>query len=102
MRDIIPLMKRVTAILTAILLCSALLWGCAFAVLEENHECSGDDCPVCLCIALCREIFCRFSFTRESVYAFCNVIILFAVIIPSALILISPSTLITIKVKLSN
>ncbi|MBR0168972.1 MAG: hypothetical protein IJQ08_09885 [Synergistaceae bacterium] len=95
-------MKRVTATLTTIILCSALLWGCAFAVLEENHECSGDDCPVCLCIALCEEIFCRLSFTRGTVYALCAVSFLLTLIISPSVNRVTPSTLITLKVKLSD
>ena len=94
-------MKRVAAILT-ILLCSAFLWGCAFAVLEENHECSGDKCPVCFCIALSQNVIRNLSHQIQTGNIFFTALILFSLFIFHSLTSTSTDTLITLKVKLTD
>lgn len=95
-------MKRVTAILTAILLCSAFICGCAFIVLEKNHECYGEGCHVCFCIALCQNVIRNLTYHSQNANSSISALILFTVIITSAKILVLPSTLITLKVKLTD
>lgn len=94
--------KRVTAVLTATLLCSAMILSSAFVVLETDHECSGDDCPVCLCIALCNEVLRQLSSAHEAVNTPSALSITFTVLILTAITFAPLATLITLKVKLTD
>ena len=46
--------KASIALITAALL-SVILLSVCFIAMEAVHDCSGEDCPVCLLIALCEQ-----------------------------------------------
>lgn len=41
------------AILLAATAASVLILSVAYIAAEANHDCAGDDCPVCVCIEQC-------------------------------------------------
>lgn len=52
---------RVAAVVCAALLACALVCSLVFIIVEAHHDCSGEDCPVCAQIALCRDALRRLS-----------------------------------------
>ncbi|MBR1646905.1 MAG: hypothetical protein IJ685_09025 [Selenomonadaceae bacterium] len=44
--------KKIATLLAAIT-ASILVFSVAYIVAEENHDCTGEDCPVCVCIERC-------------------------------------------------
>ena len=45
--------KRSAAFLLGVLLLSVMLLSAAFLAAEADHDCTGEDCPVCACMQLC-------------------------------------------------
>ena len=54
MRNAERMQRAVTAIV-AVMLAAACLSACLFPLLESRHDCSGEDCPVCMQIAVLRD-----------------------------------------------
>ncbi len=44
---------RIAAGALCALLAAALLFSAFFAAAEADHDCSGEDCPVCACVRMC-------------------------------------------------
>ncbi len=45
--------RRVLAGILALLVFCALTFSVSFIILEVDHDCAGDDCPVCAIITAC-------------------------------------------------
>ena len=45
--------KRLTACIMSILIPVFVLVSAFFIAAETDHDCCGDDCPICACIHLC-------------------------------------------------
>ena len=48
--------KRALAAAIAVLLVCFILFACFFVLAESDHDCSGEDCPICQVIAVVEEI----------------------------------------------
>lgn len=48
--------SRVLAILFAVLFVCTMLTSVLFLAFEADHDCSGEDCPVCAQIAACQNL----------------------------------------------
>ena len=46
---------RFFAGIAALILLAAVLFSAFFLALEADHDCAGDDCPICACILLCEK-----------------------------------------------
>ena len=54
---LMKLMKRKTIVfLTALAVCAAILLSLCFVAAEADHDCQGENCPVCLAIGACAAV----------------------------------------------
>ena len=83
-----------------ILMLVIVLISAAYITAEADHDCCGDDCPICECIRQCENTL-RGLGGRPSAQsaAVAPIIILTAVFIVAA---VSKSTLVSKKVRLNN
>lgn len=47
--------KRI-ATLAGLMLILAMTFSVFYIAIESNHHCEDDDCPICMCIQLCKSI----------------------------------------------
>lgn len=93
--------KKIAAFLAAAA-AGVLVLSVAYVVREANHDCIGDDCPVCICIEQCLNNL-RTLGTGVEVQAETFIVEKFSA--PPILLyvcLIVPVTLINCKVRLDN
>lgn len=93
---------RTLAGIVSVLLLIALLFSAFYVVAEADHDCSGEDCPICDCIQQCERIldqFCNGIFLSVSI-----TIPLFstALLVFSFLRIIMQDTLVARKVRLND
>lgn len=79
-----------------------LLFSAAFIAAEADHDCVGENCPICAQIAVCQNILKTFSlavciaaFPAVFSYTLCRGSFACADVIPR-------NTLVSLKVKLTN
>lgn len=53
--------KKKLAILTIVLMTLFFAFAIVFVVFEANHDCSGEDCPICEQIEICQKAFEEFG-----------------------------------------
>ncbi|MBP5159522.1 MAG: hypothetical protein ILP10_04415 [Lachnospiraceae bacterium] len=51
--------KRITACVMAIMMLAIMLFSAFFVAHEMEHDCTGEDCPVCACIEWCENALHR-------------------------------------------
>lgn len=94
--------KQVVAVLLAMTILVAMLCSALFIAAEADHDCVGEDCPVCCQIHVCRDTLknlslavCAAAFAAAFTYTLCRGV--------SACTGYAQShTLVSLKVKLSN
>ena len=52
----IPAKNRTASAALALLLVMSILFSVGFIAAEAGHDCSGEDCPVCVCLSLCETV----------------------------------------------
>ena len=89
--------RLLAAVLAAVMLSSAI-----YIAVEANHTCSGEDCAICHQLQVCDNLLKSIGlvdaaavFAATVRYALCRVI-------PSCAELVRTSTLVSLKVKLSD
>ena len=94
--------RRITAILFTVLFLFIALFSRVYIVSEVNHDCVGEECPICQALTVAEEV-------EEGISAAGGVIIAAVAFLFAALILlytpaknILSTTLISLKVKLSD
>lgn len=60
---------RAFACFVLLLIAFVLFASLYFILHEAHHDCSGEECPVCRTIALCRETLRSFAFVTLSLFA---------------------------------
>ena len=86
----------------AILLAFAMLFSAFYIILEADHDCDGEDCAICAQICLCENILRQLALALlvlALAHSFRRVLVLTAA---QAFNTGSQTTLVTLKVKLSN
>ena len=94
---------RVLALLLGAIIALTLLLGTAFVLVELNHHCSGEDCPICAAIArdtAFLKVDCAAVLPRASL-ASCLLTLPLAFAMPRLERRTAPS-LVSLKVKLSD
>ena len=93
--------KRIAAFL-AVTILLVLLFSAAFIATEADHDCAGENCPICAQIAVCQNLLKTFSlavciaaFPAVVSYMLCRGSFACADVIPR-------NTLVSLKVKLTN
>ena len=96
--------KRIFAFLTAFLVAAVLLLSGLFIVTHAEHECTGEDCPVC---AELQECAATIRLITEA--AGTGAIVIFAYIITQKLLssyqtglYLCPVSLVSLKIRLDN
>ncbi len=94
--------RRITAGIMAVIMLFSLLFSVLFIAVEADHDCTGDDCPICACIQECGNTlrgFTRRTAVRISVVITVLFVLHIAVLFTEAL---SQETLVIRKVRLNN
>ncbi len=97
-----PGYKRIAAGIMGILMLFIMLFSAFYIAAETDHDCSGEDCPVCVCIQQCENTL---RVIGDGISASSSVIIPFLLILLAAALIVTavPSdTLISRKVRLNN
>ncbi len=94
--------KRIVALIMAVIFFSLMLLFSFYIAKEINHDCVGDNCPICQEISICENILRNISndiaingFVFIYTYISYKIILLYNPIF-------SKITLVSLKVKLSN
>ncbi|MBQ9545559.1 MAG: AraC family transcriptional regulator [Clostridia bacterium] len=94
--------RRVGAAILAAFLLICVTASLIFIAGEADHDCSGDDCPVCAFIAICRNTL-RSLFEAAAVFAVTAASVGFAAVTVSASSAgLHGATPVSLKVKLLN
>lgn len=94
--------QRNVAILLGIVILLALLLSAFCIVAEIDHDCTGENCPICACIQQCENNIRQMGDGTVAMIAAVLLIAFF--LLPSLLIVtnLSQATLVTQKVRLNN
>lgn len=94
--------KRIVSLVLAVTVLFVVLYSTFYIAAEADHDCVGDNCPICYQIRVCQNTLKNVAlaahaaaFTTAVAYILCSVISACAEIKQS-------DTLVSLKVKLSN
>ena len=94
--------KRIVAMLLAVTILFVVLCSAAFIAEEANHDCAGENCPICAQISVCQNMLktfalavCAVAFAAAFTYTLRKHIFACTDMVPSY-------TLVSLKVKLTN
>ena len=94
--------KRIAAILLAVTLLFVILCSAAFIAEEANHDCAGENCPICDQISVCQNILKTFSLAVCAVALAAAFIYTLRKHIFACTDMVPSYTLVSLKVKLTN
>ncbi len=101
-RSVFQRSERKLAGIMVIMLLSALLFSFVFIISEADHECKGDECPVCSCIQLCESVLSNLGLGVISP-EFTDIPVFFGLLIlPAFVFLVRQETLVSMKIRLDN
>ena len=94
--------KRILALLITAAVLFVMISSALYIAAESNHDCLGENCPICYQINVCKNTLkslslavCAVAFAAAFTYTLCRII--------SACTNITPSfTLVSLKVKLTD
>ena len=93
---------RLFALIVAVMFFAVILFSTAFVVAEADHDCTGDHCAICHQIAICQNTLKQLSLGAQvAALADALTYTLLRTVLPISN-LHTLTTLITLKVKLSN
>ena len=94
--------KKIAAILLAVTVMFVMLYSALFIAAEADHDCVGENCPICYQISVCENTLknlsfavCAVAFAAAFTYTLCRSISACADFTPSY-------TLVSLKVKLTD
>ena len=94
--------NRILAILLAVTVLFVMLYSALFIVAHAEHDCVGENCPICYQISVCEHTLknlslavCAVAFAAAFTYTLCRSISACADVTPSY-------TLVSLKVKLTD
>jgi hypothetical protein len=94
--------KKITAFLLCLIICTLMVFSYVFTIRNADHDCTGDDCSICLEIAACenfiRNVSAGIAIVSISIIIYNFVCYLFKAVYS----FLRSITLITLKVKLTN
>lgn len=94
--------KRILSFILAIAFCFVFFCSVMFIATESNHSCSGEDCPICAQINLCKDLIRRLVYTFASVILALSMHFAIIKIISFYKYLVENKTLVSLNIKLSN
>ncbi len=94
--------KRIISLVVAVAVFFVMLYSALYIAAEANHDCVGENCPICYQISVCQNALKNLSLAVSAVafaaaftYTLCRSISSCAAVIPSY-------TLVSLKVKLTD
>ena len=94
--------KRIISLIVAVAVFFVMLYSALYIAAEANHDCVGENCPICYQISVCENTLknlslavCAVAFAAAFTYTLCRSISSSAAVIPSY-------TLVSLKVKLTD
>ena len=94
--------KRIISLIVAVAVFFVMLYSALYIAAEANHDCVGENCPICYQISVCENTLknlslavCAVAFAAAFIYTLCRSISSCAAVIPSY-------TLVSLKVKLTD
>jgi hypothetical protein len=94
--------KRLAAGIIAFLMLFIMLFSASFIAIEADHDCTGEECPICACIAQCENTLHQIG-DGVAVQAAVIVPVVFMLILAFLLATDFPKeTLVSRKVRLNN
>lgn len=94
--------KRIAALLLAVTVLLVMLYSALFIAAEADHDCVGENCPICYQINVCQNTLRNLSlavsaaaFAAAFTYTLCRSIFFCTAVIPRY-------TLVSLKVKLTD
>lgn len=94
--------KRGFALILAFVLCLTMLFSATFIVTEADHDCTGEDCPICYQISICENTLKTLSYAVIAITLTLALIYCLTLSVPMSFLGRKNTSLITLKVKLSN
>ncbi len=94
--------KRFTAGIMALMMLVIVLFSVSFIAAEADHDCRGDDCPICACIRLCENSLEQIGSGAVAQAAFIIPAILFCISILFSVCVCRQKTPVSRKVRLNN
>ena len=94
--------KRIISLIVAVAVFFVMLYSALYIAAEANHDCVGENCPICYQISVCENTLknlslavCAAAFAAAFTYTLCRSISACADVTPSY-------TLVSLKVKLTD
>lgn len=94
--------KRIISLVVAVAVFFVMLYSALYIAAEANHDCVGENCPICYQISVCENTLknlsfavCAVAFAAAFTYTLCRSITTCADVTPSY-------TLVSLKVKLTD
>ncbi len=94
--------KRISAGIMGILMLFIMLFSAFYIAAEADHDCAGEDCPICACIAQCENILHQIGDGIASCAAVIISIVFLFVSVFLFATLFPQETLVSRKVRLNN
>ena len=96
------LKSRIAVFLVSIMLLVTMLLSVIFIAAEFEHDCTGDDCPICACIYQCQKSLSLLSTGCTAVFSFTISYVCVTFLIKVIECIFRSVTLITQKVRLND
>ena len=93
---------RKLALLLALAVCFVMLFSAFYIAAEADHDCIGENCPICYQISVCENTLKSLGYGALALAAFFALTFSAAILFSQPKTYLRQSTLITLKVKLSN
>lgn len=93
--------RRIAAGIVGVMMLVVVLLSASYIAAEADHDCTGDDCPICVCIQQCENILNQVGGVATQVSIVAPVVFLLLFMLFSVYS-ISQETLVSKKVRLNN
>jgi len=94
--------RRIIAAVMCFALLLVIVFSAAYIVIEANHNCTGDGCPICHEIQVCQQVLNTVGTAFVRVAVSLGAIFLFIAPVHTLIRTAEVVTLISLKVKLSD
>ena len=93
---------RITAGIMGLMMLIIVLFSSLYIAAETDHDCCGEDCPICACILQCENTLRSIGDGKVTQLSFIVPVLLFLLIAGIFSVAIPQDTLVSRKVKLNN
>ncbi len=94
--------KRIFSVVICIAFLFVTFASLFYIAKEENHNCIGEDCPICAGIQQAEQVLRTVGNTSDGISCITPILILFATLLAAQSLFISSTSLVSQKVRLNN